>query len=107
MNTHTSIYRMVSILAFILTGCQPVPDTSMQTTSPVAHNEPEMKPAVGPRFTVTHVGIFRDTIAYDSMRGIYVITDIQTGKEYVGVSGIGIAETGEHQAGKTRHEDER
>lgn len=100
--------KMAICSLLLLAGCeQPSPDTQMQTTSPAAHNQPEMKPAVGPRFSVTRVGVFRDTIAYDSVRGIYVIIDSQTGAEYVGVSGVGIAETGSHRTGKATHEDER
>lgn len=37
----------------------------------------------------------------------YIITDTKTGTEYIGVSGIGITETGSHQAGKARVADER
>lgn len=102
----TERVAICSLLLF-LAGCAPDPDTPMQTTSPAAHNQPEMKPAVGTRFTVTRVGVFRDTIAYENVRGIYVVTDNQTGTEYVGISGVGIAETGRHSAGKTSVEDER
>lgn len=60
------------------------------------------------RFTVERVGVFTDALAYGDERGIYVIVDTKTGKEYVGVSGVGIAETGSHPAGKSsRVTDER
>lgn len=88
------------LIVILLAGCGPTPDTELQRVPP-------MKPAIGPRFSVSRVGVFRYEIAYDEVRGIYVIVDSQTGKEYVGVSGVGIAETGSHQAGKTQHEDER
>ena len=55
------------------------------------------------RFTVVRDSVAVDDLAYNSKRGIYVITDNETGKEYIGVSGIGIAETGSHSrsSGKT------
>lgn len=59
------------------------------------------------RFTVTRVDVFKDSIAYGEKRGVYVITDNKTGKEYVGVSGVGISETGAHSSGKTQVSDER
>lgn len=48
------------------------------------------------RFTVTLGAKFKDGLAYDGERGIYMITDHKTGKEFVGVSGVGIAELGSH-----------
>lgn len=61
----------------------------------------------GERFTVTRVGVFEDRLAFNEKRGVYQIRDNKTGKEYVGVSGVGIAEIGEHQQGKVIVEDER
>lgn len=56
-----------------------------------------------PRFNVTRVGVFRDDLAYNDRRGVYVIVDTKTGREFVGVSGVGISELGSHSqpAGKT------
>ena len=63
------------------------------------------------RFQVDRVAIFEDRLAYEEKRGIYIIRDLQTGKEYVGVSGIGISEVGSHlrSSGKHSHavQDER
>lgn len=59
------------------------------------------------RFKVELVGIFRDTMAYDGRRGIYLLQDSQTGKEYFGISGVGISELGSHSSGKTTISDER
>lgn len=59
------------------------------------------------RFSIVHVSTFVDWLAYNSKRGIYIITDSYTGKEYVGVSGVGISELGSHQAGRTNITDER
>lgn len=82
----------------ICMSCGPDPDTKMGVTVPVQDNS---------RITVTRVGVIADDLAYDEKRGIYVITDKQTGQEYVGVSGIGISELGSHHAGKAVVSDER
>ena len=50
---------------------------------------------------------FRDNQAYSSFRGIYILKDKNTNKEYIGISGIGIAEIGSHTTGKTSTTDER
>lgn len=59
------------------------------------------------RVSVERIGVFADSLAYGDRRGIYVVTDNETGREFIGISGVGIAETGSHQAGKTRTADER
>lgn len=61
----------------------------------------------GIRVEVIRLGRFKDDIAYNNERGIYLIKDKETGREYIGVSGVGIAETGSHTNGKSRYEDER
>jgi len=60
-----------------------------------------------PRFTVERVGVVDDSLAYGDRRGIYLIRDKQTDKEFVGVSGIGISELGSHPVGKAIVTDER
>ena len=50
----------------------------------------------GERFQVDRVAIFEDRLAYADKRGIYIIRDLKTGAEYIGVSGIGISEIGSH-----------
>jgi len=67
----------------------------------------DLAPTTNSRVSVTRIGVFKDELAYDERRGIYVIVDSKTGKEYIGVSGIGITETGEHDTGKEVYEDER
>ncbi len=81
-----------------LVGCGPQPDTQLGIMVPAAGNG---------RLQLTRIGVVEDDLAYDGKRGEYVITDKQTGKEYVGVSGIGITEIGSHQQGKTQEEDEQ
>jgi len=59
------------------------------------------------RVSVNKIGVFQDNLAYDNVRGVYIITDKKTNKEYIGISGIGITETGSHSAGKIIIKDER
>lgn len=71
----------------------------------------EMKVETGSqRVKVKRIGVFKDSLAYGEYRGIYVIEDTKTGKEFVGVSGVGVSELGTHGAGtkeSPRHSDER
>lgn len=59
------------------------------------------------RVTVERIGVVEDSLAYGARRGIYVIRDRQTGDEFIGVSGVGIAEPGHHRSGKSNITDER
>lgn len=100
--------RLILIAAIALAACgQSVPDmTPMDGNgNPVSVATPIQQQSG--RFTITRNMTFRDDLAYWNMRGVYVIVDEKTGKEFIGVSGIGIAETGRHQSGKVSHEDER
>lgn len=86
--------------ALLLSGCGPDPDTPMRKRSVTIEQTPL-------RFEVTRVGVFADDLAYDGRRGIYVIHDQETGTTYLGISGIGISELGQHSTGKTMLPDER
>lgn len=59
------------------------------------------------RVKVVRINRFYDVIAYNGERGIYLITDEKTGKEFIGISGIGITEVGSHSSGKSTVRDER
>lgn len=59
------------------------------------------------RFNLEKVQTFGDTDAYGNIRNIYILTDSETGKEYIGISGIGIVEMGSHQQSKSTIKDER
>jgi hypothetical protein len=84
-----------------LNGCGPKPDMNLKVKS----GELLQK---DPRFSVERTGIFEDDLAYDGKRGIYIIKDNKTGKEFVGVSGVGISELGSHNVDdKTVVDDER
>ena len=81
-----------------LVGCAPRATVEMSEFVP---------PAQESRVKVQRIGVFRDDAAYNNTRAIYVITDSKTGQEFIGISGVGIAETGSHPAGKTISRDER
>lgn len=55
------------------------------------------------RIIVNRISVIQDSLAYGDKRGVYVIIDTKTGKEYIGVSGVGITEAGSHtvSSGKT------
>jgi hypothetical protein len=84
--------------ASIVSGCGPSPDTKISVEPPIQSSG---------RISVTRIGVADDPIAYGHRRGIYIITDSKTGKEFIGVSGIGISETGSHSNGKNQISDER
>lgn len=96
-----------------LAGCENRPRAPVMNPTPTLDPDTAtgMVPAENERFRVVQAGIFVDTLSYNDRRGIYVITDKQTGQEYIGISGIGISEVGTHsvRGGKTTQtrEDER
>ncbi len=95
--------------ATLLAACGPDPDMAMQTRQPLAATAAPV--SEGDRVTVERIGVFRDDLAYNERRGVYVIRDKASGREFIGVSGIGITEVGSHMqpAGKgmIRKQDER
>lgn len=93
----TSAARLLKLAtpAILMSGCGPTPDTQI---TDVANSQ---------RITVERIAVIQDSIAYEGKRGVYVIRDTQTGKEYFGISGVGVTELGSHSIGKTRAEDER
>lgn len=98
--------RTTMILAVLtLVACAPEPDMAMQSRQRMA--APAVPVADGTRVTVERIGVFKDDLAYNDRRGVYVIRDKATGREFIGVSGIGIAEVAAHQSGKVRVSDER
>lgn len=101
--------KTVAVLALLaLTGCGPSPNMAMYDQTQAAKPAPI---ADNHRVTVTRIGVFRDDIAYDDTRGIYLIVDTKTGTEFIGISGVGITESSSHMVstGKTHYvtEDER
>lgn len=102
---------MTKTIAFTLALCALLaacsPDTDMEMSKRSVNAPAVTKAENSPRVTVERIGVFRDELAYGERRGVYVIRDAATGKEYIGVSGVGIAETGSHQSGKVFAGDER
>ena len=85
---------MLLVGPILLSACAPEPDMAMRTQKPAELKSAEV--GGGDRITITRIGIFQDTLAYGDRRGVYLINDSKTGKEYLGVSGIGISEIGCH-----------
>ena len=85
MKTATTI-----LLAFACTACSPEP------TMPMSVSPDAIAATDDQRVEVTRLGVFRDDIAYHETRGVYLIRDKKTGQEFIGVSGVGVAEAGSH-----------
>lgn len=77
-------------LSLCLASCEQPSDTD----TPLNTERPPSKDEC--RVQVTRIGVFKDTLAYNQRRGIYLIRDTTTGAEFIGVSGIGITELGSH-----------
>jgi len=88
----------IALIALALQGCDiPVPQAD------VVKGPSEKGPS---RFTIAANARFYDSTACEE-RIIYVIQDKETGAEYIGITGVGISETGSHLRGKTSVRDER
>lgn len=81
-----------------LAGCVPTNQEKVEL---------KINPGVEQRIIVERIGVFEDNLAYGSRRGIYIIRDRNTGREYIGLSGVGLAETGLHSDGDDMITDER
>jgi hypothetical protein len=94
MTSHRSpLQRIVIFLCLAATGCSPQPTMKMETAE-----APDIEQSQ--RVEVLRIGVIADDLAYRDRRGVYVIRDNVTGKEFIGVSGVGITETGRHSCGK-------
>jgi hypothetical protein len=82
---------IVLALSVCFAGCKPDADMPLQKASP---------PPSESRLSVQRIGVFEDELAYDGKRGVYLIRDAATGREFIGISGIGISEVGSHTCGK-------
>lgn len=79
------------VAIFLLSACDSGPEPAKSTMAVSSQLS-----ADADRIKVTKMSEFRDTLAYDNWRGVYLIQDKQTGKEYIGISGIGISEVWAH-----------
>lgn len=96
----TKLYVLFIVL---ISSCFPRPEDQIK---PTVLSLP--KAVETARFDVRIEQVIQDNLAYEDKRGIYIITDLTTGKEYLGISGIGISELGSHYAGSnTVYQDER
>lgn len=98
------IFIVGILMAVVLIGCSPTPEKKqLSTPSPsVWIQNPEQ------RFKVERVQVVYDEIAYEQRRGVYIIQDTKTGREYIGMSGVGISEIGSHSTdGENTARDER
>lgn len=113
------MYRVLMSAVVLLTtlvagcGCDDK-DLACQTERRAAQPTTYVTPATAVQFArperrviVERIDVVADTLAYGGTRGVYVIRDTATGREFIGVSGVGIAETGSHSTGKTPMIDER
>lgn len=93
--------KLILLAALALAGCD--------SDTRVSSDARQMMPVnVNDRVQVVKIQEFRDDLAYENVRAIYVITDKDTGQEYIGLSGVGIVEVGRHDCGKgCSREDER
>jgi hypothetical protein len=86
--------KLLPLLA-LLSTCTPPADTPMG----------KMIPTVDNRVSITRIAVFEDGLV--GVRGAYITKDRETGREFIGISGIGISELGSYSARKTSHLDER
>ncbi len=104
--TRINIIALIALAAVASSGC------SKHETNPASVTfEKEISAEAATKVEVRLVGTFHDDLAYQKQRGVYRIIDRETGKEYLGISGIGITEVGQHKegSGDSKHtvEDER
>jgi hypothetical protein len=110
----SAILAVFSLLAFALGGCSVPPGSSLRGASGVpmppdldkkifsAENPERPKP----RFSVESHGVFR--AGYDdNKREILVVTDAETGIQYLSITGCGTTELRSERSGKSTATRER
>lgn len=88
------------LVGLLVVGCKPEATQTMVIPNTTAVSKSD-------EVEIVLVGTFKDKLAYDNIRGIYRIKDKVNGGEYIGISGVGIAEVSKHRTGKVWNEDER
>lgn len=100
---HALLTIPLSLAVVALVGCdiQPTPPDPMQQP---LHRADYSQPSTNveavkilPRVKVTLVNVINDELAYGNKRGVYLIHDNKTGREFIGISGIGISELSTHE----------
>lgn len=89
-------------------ACDPSSNCANPAPVPNVAQAPAAPPAPTRTVSLVRIQTYTDDLAYRGTRGVYVIQDSQTGKEFIGVSGVGIAEVGSHMtSAKSSALDER
>jgi hypothetical protein len=102
---------LASALAILVSACGQTGDEVSPRKAQAIQQKDELRkswamPSEG-RFKLERVQDFQDNAAYNNYRSVYLLVDTETGKEYVGISGVGISEVGSHRSGKSSSTDER
>jgi len=95
---------ILALMVLFVAGCDYTPDERAQMDQ--RDKSHSINLTNSDRITVTRLSVIDDNLAYLGKRATYSIKDTETGKEFIGVSGIGIVETSSHQSGKVRVEHE-
>ena len=85
----------VAIAMFTAANTPPTPPPSPTVVLPQRLNDPqgqEVAPVKNPRFRIERLYLIKDTTARYNTRGVYLITDLKTGQEFFGLSGVGVTE---------------
>jgi hypothetical protein len=96
-------FSIICLCLFVLAVCEP----SVSYQQYREGKQVDIQNQIEDRITVKRIAVMHDDIAYSDYRGVYLITDNKTGKEYIGLSGVGISESGSHQSGKASISDKR
>ena len=106
MKTKILLTLGLASLALTISGCDGAAERYPSVTGQIQQEQPKYVSNTS-EFDLIKKQTFYDKDAYNSTRSVYVLKDKITGKEYIGVSGIGISERGSHTSGKSTIEDER
>lgn len=101
-------FIVVAMFILSLIACEKSPDMVVRETNQLPEPQLITAPTVKiDSLEISRVGMFQDVSAYNSRRSVYRVRDTKTGKEYIGISGVGISEMWSHSSGKTQVGDER
>lgn len=106
MKTKILLTLGLASLALTISGCDDKSTIYPSVTGQIQQEQPKYTSNTS-EFDLIKKQTFYDSDAYNSTRSVYVLKDKATGKEYIGVSGIGISERGSNTSGKNTIQDER
>lgn len=90
---------LIIAMTILLTGCVEKSAAQLDKESDLRKQSESIRTQNLERVKVIELSRFLDN--ENNYRTTYLITDTKTGKEFIGVSGVGIAETGTHLVGRT------